>query len=349
MKDARSEGFFMQIHVCLSPHFVKRKRICNLQVQKKINMNRLIYLLCTLFLIASCHSADEQDTAIPERPKAPYLIVLGIAQDAGYPQAGCTKVCCQDIWEGQREGKMVSCLALVDPISQQAWMFDATPDFRNQLHLLEQHAPLSGIFLTHAHIGHYTGLMHLGREVMGADKTPVYAMPKMRNFLTENGPWSQLVDLQNIQLYLLRADSTIQLNERLRVTPFQVPHRDEFSETVGYLIESQQVSIAFIPDIDKWNKWSTDIAGLVHAVDYAFVDGTFFENGEIPGRDMSEIPHPFIKETMHALNDLDLLDKAKVHFIHFNHTNPVLRDEASRKAVEHAGFRLAWQGQIVPL
>ncbi len=310
------------------------------------------FLLFGLLLVLSrCTSTSTPTEAVKGQayPAMPYLMVLGIAQDAGYPQAGCNKACCKGIWAAIQEGALVSCLGLVDPISQQAWIFDATPDFREQLHLLEERAPLTGIFLTHAHIGHYTGLMHLGREVMGASVVPVYAMPKMRTFLTENGPWSQLVNLQNIDLQPLRADSTIQLNERLRVTPFQVPHRDEFSETVGYLIESREVSVAFIPDIDKWEKWKTDVAGLVRSVDYAFLDGTFFENGEIPGRDMSEIPHPFIAESMARLKDLDLLEKAKVHFIHFNHTNPVLREEASRNTVTNAGFRIAWQGQIVPL
>jgi len=29
-------------------------------------------------------------------------------------------------------------------------------------------------------MGHYTGLMHFGREVMGTNNLPVYAMPKMK-------------------------------------------------------------------------------------------------------------------------------------------------------------------------
>ncbi|GJM34663.1 MAG: coenzyme PQQ synthesis protein B [Saprospiraceae bacterium] len=297
----------------------------------------------------SCQSPAEQETAATTLPNQPYLIVLGIAQDAGYPQAGCNKDCCQNLWDHPDQGKMVSCLALVDPLSQKTWLFDATPDFREQLHLVEEHGPLSGIFLTHAHIGHYTGLMQLGREVMGAAKMPVFAMPRMREFLANNGPWSQLVKFENIQLSNLRADSTIQLNERLRVTPFLVPHRDEFSETVGYLIESQETSVAFIPDIDKWDRWKIDINALVRSVDYAFLDGTFFQNGEIPGRDMAEIPHPFIIESMNTLKDLDIMEKAKVHFIHFNHSNPVLQDEAARKTVKKAGFRLAEEGQIIAL
>ena len=199
-------------------------------------------------------------------------------------------------------------MAVVDPTEGKAWMFDATPDFPEQLRRLEHVLPsepveLAGIFLTHAHIGHYTGLMHLGREVMGASQMPVHAMPRMRSFLEANGPWSQLVGLENIALRNLSADSTLLLNGRIKVTPFLVPHREEFSETVGFKIEGPERSLIFIPDIDKWEKWERDILTEIKAVDYALLDGTFFQNGEIPGRDMSQIPHPFVEESMAKFAD----------------------------------------------
>ena len=112
-----------------------------------------------------------------ENEKNPYIVVLGVAQDAGYPQAGCNKDCCKDAWEDPAKRKNVSCLALVDPLSKEQWIFDATPDVKFQLQLLEKKSginPLSGVFLTHAHMGHYTGLMHFGREVMGCNNLPVY-------------------------------------------------------------------------------------------------------------------------------------------------------------------------------
>lgn len=111
-------------------------------------------------------------------------------------------------------------------------MIDATPDFPAQLHTLDDIAPpktdfkppvLDGILLTHRHIGHYTGLMHLGREVMGAKDVLVYAMPQMRDFLSRNGPWDQLVRLENISIRPLEADVPGQLNERITITPLLVP------------------------------------------------------------------------------------------------------------------------------
>ena len=280
-------------------------------------------LLAFLPLLLAQHPAVSQ-------AEAPFVVVLGIAQDAGYPQAGCKKTCCQPAWEQPQLRRLVSCLAVVDPASGQCWMLDATPDFPEQLHLVQHVLPgrrlnLAGIFLTHAHIGHYTGLMHLGREAMGAGAMPVYAMSRMESFLKNNGPWSQLVALKNIEIRHLRADSAVVLNERLRVTPLLVPHRDEFSETVGYKIEGPARSLLFIPDIDKWEHWERDINALVGEVDVALLDGTFYQNGEIPGRDMSEIPHPFIEESLVRFGKLPAMERAKIRFIHFNHTNPVLR------------------------
>ncbi|MEM8906915.1 MAG: MBL fold metallo-hydrolase, partial [Bacteroidota bacterium] len=220
-------------------------------------------------------------------------------------------------------------------------------DFKDQHHQLiyppqQTSRSLAGVLLTHAHIGHYTGLMHLGREAMGAQSVPVYAMPRLVHYLQNNGPWSQLVDLQNIQLKTLQANHPVQLNEHLQFTPILVPHRDEFSETVGFLLEGQRKRALFIPDIDKWQLWDHDIRTYIQQVDYAFLDGTFFENGEIPGRDISEIPHPFIEESLQLLADLPASERAKVHFIHFNHTNPILQPNSTAKAkVLSQGFRIA--------
>ncbi|MFT7420283.1 MAG: pyrroloquinoline quinone biosynthesis protein B [Arcticibacterium sp.] len=302
-----------------------------------------------LFITLSCDNASKQ-RVIPTTNA--FIVVLGIAQDAGYPQAGQ-----QEEWalikERKARPKNVVALALVDPVLKQRWLFEATPDFKFQLQMLDDISetnqyPLDGIFLTHAHIGHYTGLMNLGREAMGTSAVPVYAMPKMQEFLTQNGPWSQLVALNNIKLKALENEVEFNLNPNIKVTPFLVPHRDEFSETVGYSIEINGKSLVFIPDIDKWTKWDKDILEVIKAADYAFLDASFYKNGEIPGRDMNEIPHPFVEESMSLFESLSEADKAKVHFIHFNHTNPLLFDNSPEyKEVKEKGFNVAYEGQII--
>lgn len=281
----------------------------------------------------------------------PYMLVLGIAQDGGHPHAGCLLDCCVSVWEGEREGHLVSCLALVDPSARESWLFDATPDFPEQLHRLEERTQtsLKGIFLTHAHIGHYSGLIHLGREVMGAKNFPVFTMPRMKEFLENNGPWSQLVDLGNISIRSLKEEAAVELRAGIRVTPFRVPHRDEYSETVGYRIDGPSKSAIFIPDIDKWHLWEQDIASLISRVDYAFLDGTFYQDGELEGRSMSEIPHPFVEESMKLLEGLPVSVRQKVYFIHLNHSNPLLVEdgEASREVLRrgfHVGKEGSWFG-----
>ena len=301
-----------------------------------LNKYSIFVIIISIFLIG--FSTNKNDN--------PYVIVLGIAQDGGAPHAACTKDCCVDIWDNPQLHNMVSSIGIVDPSTDEVWMIDATPDFSMQLNTLtmDQKRLFKGVFLTHAHIGHYTGLMHLGREVMGANQIPVYAMPKMEAFLTKNGPWSQLVKLENIDIKSLKNGESVKLNKNLNITPFLVPHRDEFSETVGYKIEGPNKSLIFIPDIDKWEKWTENIQEIVEENDFSLLDGTFYDINELPGRDMSKIPHPFIVESMEALDDVR--SKSAVYFIHLNHTNPALnRYSNATRLIKSSGFDVAQRNQ----
>lgn len=290
------------------------------------------------------------------RGNDPYILVLGVAQDGGLPQAGCNQPHCESAWSDPLLRRHVASLAIVDPASGQRWMIDATPDFPRQLRLLDESAPrhpdgvLQGIFLTHAHIGHYTGLMHLGREVMGARGVPVYAMPRMADFLRTNGPWNQLIALGNIEARPLAHQTPVRLSSRISITPFLVPHRDEYSETVGFVVRGPSRSVAYIPDIDKWERWETRIEDVITDVDVALLDGTFHAEGELPGRSMAEIPHPFIVETIARLSPLPAEMRSRVRFIHLNHTNPALDSRSdARRAIESAGHRVAEQGERLGL
>jgi pyrroloquinoline quinone biosynthesis protein B len=288
----------------------------------------------------------------PNGMQSQYVTVLGIAQDGGYPQAGCTAEHCQRHWRGEEKKRQVVSIGLTNQASGQNWLFEATPDFTAQLQQLQTASGLtnlSGIFLTHAHIGHYAGLLQLGREAMGAQGMPVYVMPKMKKFLETNAPWSQLVSLGNIKLILMEADIPIQLATDLRVTPLKVPHRDEFSETVGFRIETAEKSLLFIPDIDKWPLWDRDIRTEVARVDVALLDATFYQEGELPNRNMSEIPHPFVSETISLFSLLSEREKRKVKFIHFNHTNPLIFEGPEREQVKKLGYAVATEGERIEL
>jgi pyrroloquinoline quinone biosynthesis protein B len=239
---------------------------------------------------------------------------------------------------------------VVDSSAGKQFLFEATPDAARQSFQLASlpgaHEGMpDGIFLTHAHWGHYTGLGLLGREAKGANGVEVFAMPRLRTFLEENGPWSQLVELGNIALTTVQANRSMEVSQGLKVTPFRVPHRDEFSETVGYRIEGPNRSALFIPDIDKWSKWDRSLADAVAGVDYAFLDGTFHDGAELGHRDMAEVPHPFIVESLQLMSDWPDAERDKVYFIHLNHTNPLLKPQSEdSRNVEAAGCHVARYG-----
>jgi len=244
------------------------------------------------------------------------IVVLGIAQDGGIPQLGCDRPICQDIRAGRRKAEKVSSLGLRNRRTGDAYVFDATPDLPAQLQALTGGRPPSGVFLTHAHIGHYTGLMFLGRESVNASNVAVFATERMSAFLRANGPWSQLVAFANIRLTSVAYDQAVALDGGVRVTLFQVPHRDEFSDTVGYRIEGPRRSAIFIPDIDRWEKWNRSIRAVADAADYAFLDGTFASPTEI-NRPIDEIPHPLMSRTRELLRGA----RAALWFIHVNNSN----------------------------
>ena len=270
--------------------------------------------------LAACVVAALAWTAEKDRGPFPAgweLVVLGIAQDAGIPQLGCTQALCASIRAGKRKPERVASIGLVNQALGKAYLFDATPDFVSQVHSLTGGRLPNAIFLTHGHIGHYTGLMYLGRESIDARAVPVYGTARMKTFLETNGPWSLLVSRKNIDLHVMTPDQPIDLGDEIRVTPMLVPHRDEFTDTVGYLIQGPSKRVLYIPDIDQWQKWNRNVREVVGRVDLALLDGTFASASEIPGRSIADVPHPLMPATRELLRST----KAALWFIHLNHTN----------------------------
>lgn len=309
-------------------------------------MTRTI-LTSFLLTIATIACTDTSNTNNSQQ--APYIYVLGVAQDAGLPQAGCYAKHCLAAWNNYQLRRKPTSIAVVDSKHHEKLLFEATPALPQQLYDLEQIAnspnhQLAGVFITHAHIGHYTGLMYFGHEAMGAKSIPVFAMPRMKAFLETNGPWSQLVKFKNIDIQSLAHGVTINF-ERISVSPFLVPHRDEFSETVGYELRGPNKKALFIPDINKWSVWEEDITKRIESVDYALIDATFFDGDELPGRDMSKIPHPFVVESMALLDKLPVQQRNKVVFIHMNHSNPLLDiNSEAHQLVINKGYQIATEG-----
>ncbi len=299
---------------------------------------RLLILCCTLFVQEKLFAQE-----------SPFIMVLGTAQDGGYPHIGCNRTCCTAAWKQTTQQRFVVSLALVDPIEKQWWLVEATPDIKAQLHLFQEQTkgkyPFlpKGILLTHAHMGHYTGLMQLGREALSSKGVEVYALPKMAKFLENNGPWSQLVQLNNITLVSMDTNQLIKLSDQWQFRAMTVPHRDEFSETAGFSIINKDKRYLFIPDTDKWDKMTKPIQDLVKQHDLSFLDATFYSADELAYRNIREVPHPFVTETMQMI---PAAIASKVCFIHFNHTNPLLWDRAVKDQVRKQGFLLAEQAKV---
>ena len=276
------------------------------------------------------------------------LKVLGVVQDGGLPHLGSNKLCCDET----QSKRHVTSLILINNKNNYSYLFDASPDINEQLNFMGDRIKkdLKGIFLTHAHIGHYTGLMYFGREALNSKSINVYAMPRMKKFLENNGPWSQLVSLENILITELNNNLKISVDSNVIIQPFEVPHRPEFSETVGYKIYGPNKKALFIPDIDKWYLWDKSIIDEIKKVDYALVDATFYDSKEVNYRDISEIPHPFVIESMELFDSLNEKEKNKIYFINLNHTNPLLdKDSDQYKYVIGKGYNVAQEGLVLKL
>jgi pyrroloquinoline quinone biosynthesis protein B len=274
------------------------------------------------------------------------LVVLGLAQDGGHPQAGCVRSCCAAAFAERGGGHHISCLGLRD--GDDAWLLDATPDLGRQAWAVG--GVVRGVWLTHAHVGHYAGVLQLGKEAWAAQRMPLFAMAGMVQFLLANQPFASVLSDGHALVVPLRADEPVVLSPRLRVTPWLVPHRGPWSETVGLLIEGPHARALYLPDIDAWEPWERDLAQVAAQVDALFIDGTFYDAAELPGRDLRTIPHPTVCATMDRLQSLPDEVRARVYFIHLNHTNPLLDpDSAASHEVERRGFRVAREGQRLRL
>ena len=279
-----------------------------------------------------------------EKESEIFLHVLGTLQDGGSPHLGCKKNCCLNLSEMDKKIRKVTSLEIFNQIKKESILFEATPDIIHQWNSM--YSKPKGIFLTHAHMGHYSGLLHLGKEALASKCISVHVMPRMYNFLKNNGPWSQLIDQKNILLKKLHENESVQVLNKVKIIPLLVPHRDEFSETVGYKIVGPKKKVLFIPDIDKWSLWSKNLISVLREVDIAFLDATFFSAEEVEYRPIAEIPHPLVHETMKYLENESKVIKNKIYFIHMNHTNPLLDPNSdSTKWVIKQGFNIARIGQ----
>lgn len=273
------------------------------------------------------------------------ILVLGTAQDGGVPHAGCDCATCRAAHQDDTRRRRVASVALVGETGR-TLVVDATPDLRSQLHRLalaagrDRLAP-DALLLTHAHVGHYLGLAFLGREAMNVVGTPLWATASMGAFLQSNRPWSWLVERGQVVLEALEPGTPFTF-DGVRLTPFLSPHRGEDTDTVGLEIEGPSRRLLYVPDADEL---SPDLVQRIRAVDVALVDGTFHDASELPGRDLSAIPHPFVAESVEALAGA----RGEVWFTHLNHSNALIHPETEQRPQLPEGFGVLEDGAAFEL
>lgn len=272
------------------------------------------------------------------------VILLGIAQDAGVPQAGCGCDRCVQALTDSSMRAQAACLGFIDRDSNQYWLIDATPDFKDQLGFMMAAAPdrrFGGILLTHLHMGHYTGLIHLGEEAANLKDVPLYCTRSVWSFLKANAPWSRLISGGNLTWKEVVPGVEFFPAEKVQIQAYEVPHRCPDGETLAYGLHGQEKRLIYCPDIDSWEAWEIDLKSFLSVYEIALLDGTFFDHDEVPGRKLASIPHPTVLETMDILDEPD----RDIVFIHLNHTNPLLSPGEARETAVRRGFRVGFEGQ----
>lgn len=295
-----------------------------------------------------------------ELAAGPRLVVLGTAQDGGLPHAGCSCERCARARARPARARRVASVAVV--AGGQAWLVDATPDLPAQLEALAEQtarprggvdrAPVAGILLTHAHVGHYLGLAWLGFEALNTRELPVRASRRMAALLRASAPWDQLVRLGNIHLVEAAPGVAEELGGGVRVTPLLVPHRDEYTDTLGFVFAGPRARALYVPDSAPWRQWSRPLPAVLadEGVDVALIDGCFYSPDELPGRDLSTLAHPLMLESMELLQPLVDAGRVRVIFTHLNHSNPATDPTSAAAAeVRRRGFEIAEEGLEVPL
>lgn len=305
------------------------------------------------WLLAGAPAAGEGARQPPRGRGEVRARVLGIAQDGGLPHLGCDRACCVRARRDPSRALKVASLGLSVAPAGPLLLVDATPDLPAQVHALREASglrgapgrPVDGILLTHAHVGHYTGLIHLGKEVTAARAVPVLATERMCAFLRESKPWSLLLETGHVELSLLEPGTRLVLAEDLHAEVLPVPHRDEESDTIGFIFSGPSRRLLYVPDTDTWKAWPRPIQDLAAEVDIAVLDGTFFDASEVTWRDPEEIPHPYIRTSMDLL-EARVREGRRILFTHLNHSNPAL-DPSSEAAAEirRRGFAVATEGR----
>ena len=205
--------------------------------------------------------------------------------------------------------------------------------------------------LTHAHLGHIEGIGQFGKEAMGCRNLTLVASESVALILQEKKLMNPFV----------RADFGSQNLPKFQqggvVFDFiPVPHRDDTSDTHAILISGENKRVLFLPDHDDWeqtlksvgytnpNEWFQSL-GATHVL----LDATFWNGEELSGRDMKDVPHPTVEDSLARLQEGGI-GGPEIILIHLNHTNPLNNPNSHQsRMVEDAGHSIGQRGLTIEL
>ena len=273
-------------------------------------------------------------------------VILGIAQDGGVPHPGCYCNTCRYYW-GNQIVLSPSSLAIIE--EKRLHLIDVTRNLDRQLREVGNRN-ITDIWLTHGHIGHIDGIGLFGKEVMNEKNIKLHASESMIELILNTPKWNKLVEEKTLIPTQFKSNEAIQVSENLQITPIQVPHRDELTDTHAFVIKGPEKSLLYIPDHDSWEETlymvkqkSVDEWFVSLGIDIVLMDGTFWSKNELSRQ--SDVPHPPIEDSLERLNDLNRKD-LEVFFIHLNHTNPLLIPESDEtKLLLDSGCKIPIEGQ----
>jgi pyrroloquinoline quinone biosynthesis protein B len=247
------------------------------------------------------------------------------------------------------------------------FLANASPDARQQLEALSagrsnglRAAPVAGILLTDAEIDHTAGLM-----LMRESGTPlrVYGSDGVRSALSEGYPVLRILDRYcGVEWLPLEHGRAVRLEgSSLEVDAFATGgdaplylSPDVELEADGLVFRDTATGgvLTYAPGLARLDD---DVLARLAASDAVLVDGTFWDDDELPrlgfsersARDMGHVPLSGPDGTLAALGRLD---RPRKILVHLNNTNPVLlEDSPERAAVLRAGVEVAYDGLEVEL
>lgn len=275
------------------------------------------------------------------------VTLLGVAQDGGRPQAGCTRPCCV----GLRPEDTSYPVALGISDADSNHLIEATRFLGQQLTIWGQ-TNIENVLLTHAHFGHVDGLGLFGKETMNARNVGLHLSSEMEHLVDRTPQWALMVDQGVFQPTTFHDRDNLQFTPTLTIQPVHVPHRDELSDMHAFVIRGPNRSLLFLPDHDTWAETlerhnQPSIRSWLEAlkVDIALIDGTFWSSDELSGRNQDKVPHPPVSQTIDLLGPRQGGDP-EIYFIHLNHTNPLYDPSSEASALlAQTGWMVAQQGQ----